>query len=272
LYESKNREVEIIESTNRRRVERLSYFEKQNQLLKQHLKSYMEDKPEKLETHSHKVENIYNELTIQKHDKKQLYQEKLKLEEELDILKVNYEKQNTIINELNMELKYKLDELRLENELIIEEKSKVIEIINKELNEKCELVQGLNAKIDKLMKSNGPLLNERVKMSELCSKMTEENNRLYKKWVLIKKNENKQKILIERLKKINSELQDKKDLKRKTKKRMFNYETHTDTDGDILDIEKEFEAKDDIRRDKNDYFDESFTEEDEISIGDSELI
>jgi hypothetical protein len=50
LYESKNREVEIIESTNRRRVERLSYFEKQNQLLKQHLKSYMEDKPEKLET------------------------------------------------------------------------------------------------------------------------------------------------------------------------------------------------------------------------------
>jgi hypothetical protein len=102
--------------------------------------------------------------------------------------------------------------------------------------------------------------------------MTEENNRLYKKWVLIKKNENKQKILIERLKKINSELQDKKDLKRKTKKRMFNYETHTDTDGDILDIEKEFEAKDDIRRDKNDYFDESFTEEDEISIGDSELI
>ena len=53
---------------------------------------------------------------------------------------------------------------------------------------------------------------------------------------------------------------------------MFNYETHTDTDGDILDIEKEFEAKDDIRRDKNDYFDESFTEEDEISIGDSELI
>ena len=269
MYESKNREVEIIESTNRRRVERLSYFEKQNQLLKQHLKSYVEDKPEKLETHLHKAENIFNELTIQKHDKKQLYQEKLKLEEELDILKVNYEKQNTIINELNMELKYKLDELRLESELIVEEKSKVIEIINKELNEKCELIQNLNAKVDKIVKSNGPLLNERVKMSELCSKLTEENNRLYKKWVLIKKNENKQKILIERMKKINAELQDKKNLKRKTKKRMFNYETHTDTDGDILDTEKDFEAKAELKRDKNDYFDESFTEEDEISLEDS---
>ena len=267
LYESKNREIEIIESTNRRRIERLSYFEKQNQLLKQHLKSYIEDKPEKIESNSlHKHENLYNELTLQKHDKKQLYQEKLKAEEELDILKVNYEKQNTIINELNMELKYKLDELRLENELIVEEKSKVIEIINKELNEKCEMVQSLNAKVEKLMKSNGPLLNDRIKLSEMCSQMTEENNRLYKKWILIKKNENKQKILIERMKKMIAELHEKKNLKRKTKKKRKCYETHTDTDVDILEIEREYDSNKDSGKEKiNDYFDESLTD-DEISI------
>ncbi len=42
----------------------MSFLEKQNQLLKQHLKSYFEEKPEKCDANSHKSDNIYNELNI----------------------------------------------------------------------------------------------------------------------------------------------------------------------------------------------------------------
>ena len=228
------------------------------------MKSFIEEKPEKLEQN-----NKNNDNEAYKYDKKQLYQEKLKLEEELDTLKVNFEKQNTIINELNMELKYKLDELKLENELIIEEKTKVNEIITNELNEKCELIQNLNAKVDKLMKTNSSLLGDRIKLSEMCSNLTEENNRLYKKWILIKKSENKQKILIERMKKVNYEMNDKKNIKRKIKKARLknNKKIDTDTDYDILDIERE-----DVTIDKTDYFDKSDSDEDRSIENNSTLI
>jgi hypothetical protein len=250
LYDSKNRELEIIESTHKRRVDRVSYLEKQNQLLKQHLKSYIEEKPEKLDANQHKSDNIYNELSVYKHDYKHVFQEKLKVEEELDVLRVNYEKQNTIVNELNMELKYKLDEVRLECELKLEEKSRMIDLLNKELDEKCAFNQNLNAKSDKLMKTNNNLLEDRIKLSEVCSKLTEENNRLYKKWILIKKNENKQKILIERMKKANFEMENNKKLKRKIKKsRKFSY---SDYENDNLDGDAD--AEEDFISEKDDYY------------------
>lgn len=186
LCESKSKELETLEKTHSRRFERL---EKQ-------LKSFEKEK----QIVTIEPEGTQNQLIIYKNDNKRLLKEKMDLEEQIDMAQLKIDRQNSIIQEIRIELDCKLAELQNESEQKIMEKTNEVEKLKNELDHlKC-----LNANFDALnVKLEGnvrEIKSEKDKMNEMCQALDEENKKLLKKLNYLKNSEKKFKSLLENMK------------------------------------------------------------------------
>jgi centlein len=208
---AKDRQIEMLKYAHARRLEHLNSLEKECTLLKEHLKSYEQSdetvckelfmksnqNDEKRNGYVRKdADLISTELKLSQNENKKLLSENFSLKERVDFLQVKCEEQNGQLEALRFELDTKLNDRR--SEYLVENEHLEREIKSTKEKLKCtcqELVETQN-KFEDLNSKFTELMNERTKYFDLCTRLSQENKKLFKKHFQTKKSDNKYRMLL----------------------------------------------------------------------------
>ena len=242
LCQAKDKQLETIRQAHQRRLERLISLEKQYKLLKDHLRSYVDEEGLKEDYYKHQCKSalndselfaktcsdsigyvrndselLRNELRMCRHDNRRLMHENHTLKESFDLITVKHEDQNEQIETLRLELNLKQSERNHRQQLAEHAHEIAIKCSNERLKKSAEEIHTLTRNVHELDAKCEQLGKERLKHIELSTKLAEENKKLYKKWFQIRTNESKfRSLLIEQM---NKHSQSQVKLKRKTCRR-----------------------------------------------------
>lgn len=223
LCRAKDKQLETIRIAHQRRLERLISLEKQYKLLKDHLRSYVDEEhktdghsksqckhacsgalndtgmpyvgvhPETVSgyTRNQDAELLRNQLKVYRHQNEKLLQENLDQKEEIDILNVKCGEQNERIQNFRLQLNYKCSEQEQANAMREKQYKSDLKQNNDKLMRSKEEIRQLKSSLNELESKYSQLFKERSKYIELSSKLSDENKRLYKRWFQLRTNENK---------------------------------------------------------------------------------
>ena len=211
LCKAKDQQLETLRISHHRRLERLNSLEKQYKLLKDHLKSYTgnektsnefptnrnisNDNPVKGYTRKDN-ESLWNETKFLRKENESLVNENFSLKEEIDLLKVKSDHQHEQIENLQMELNLKLDSKQENYDKLLSNCEKELKTCKEKLRVSNEEITSLKLKLDELDKNCDELVDERIKYVDLCTKLSNENKKLYKKWFQSRKADSKYRMLL----------------------------------------------------------------------------
>jgi hypothetical protein len=222
----------MLKYAHARRLEHLNSLEKECSLLKEHLKSYepidesdsqvlfikSNQNDEKRSAYVRKdAELMSAELKLSQSENKKLLNENFSLKERNDFLKVKCEEQNEQLEAIRFELDSKLNEKRSEYLGKNEQMEKELKLTKEKL--KCshqELMETQN-KFEELNSKFTELMNERMKYFDLCTRLSQENKKLFKKHFQAKKSDSKYRMLLMDQMKKHSEAKLKRKISKNTK-------------------------------------------------------
>ena len=212
LCKAKDQQLETLRVSHQRRLERLSSLEKQYKLLKDHLKSYTASERPTTDTSSSKNptndfpiatgytrkdnEALWNETKFLRKENEALMSENFSLKEEIDLLKVKSDEQHEQIESFKIELDLKLENKQDNYEKLLSNCEKELKTTKEKLKTSNEEVNSLKLKMEDLDKNCDELVEEREKYVDLCSKLSSENKKLYKKWFQSRKTDSKYRMLL----------------------------------------------------------------------------
>jgi len=211
LCKAKDQQLETLRISHHRRLERLNSLEKQYKLLKDHLKSYTgsEKTPNETAVNKHNSnenqiigytrkdnESLWNETKFLRKENESLLKENFSLKEEIDLLKVKSDEQNEQIESLKMEVNLRLDSKQENYDKLVNNCEKELKITKEKLRTSHDEIKSLKLKIDDLDKNCDELVDERIKYVDLCTKLSNENKKLYKKWFQSRKTDSKYRMLL----------------------------------------------------------------------------
>jgi hypothetical protein len=262
LCRAKDKQLETIRIAHQRRLERLISLEKQYKLLKDHLRSYVDEENHN-DGHHHKkhhkhtcsalndtglpcvgnlseningytrndTELMRNQLKVFRHQNEKLLQENLDQKEEIDILNVKCGEQNERIQHFKLQLSSLSSEQEDLNSLREKQFKQDLKQNNEKLKKSNEEINQLKISLSELESKYSQLFKERSKYIELSSKLSDENKKLYNRWYQLRTNENKfRKTVIEQMNK-NSPVQNKRNPFRVCSKK---YRDGTESSNDLL--------------------------------------
>ena len=210
LCKAKDEQLETLRASHQRRLERYNSLEKQYKLLKEHLKSYtgsekstLPDKNSSNENHHNMAgytrkdtESLWNENKFFRKENESLLGENFRLKEEIDVLKVKSDEQKELIEQFKMDLDLKLDNKQESYDKLLANCEKELKVTKEKLRVSQEEISSLKIKIDELDKNCDELVDERIKYVDLCTKLSNENKKLYKKWFQTRKTDSKYRMLL----------------------------------------------------------------------------
>ena len=211
LCKAKDQQLETLRISHHRRLERLNSLEKQYKLLKDHLKSYTGNEKASNDTAANKNassdntikgytrkdnQSLWNETKFLRKENESLCNENFSLKEEIDLLKVKSDHQHEQIENLKMELNLKLDNKQEHYEKLLSNCEKELKMTKEKLRVSNEEIASYKLKLNELDKNCDELVDERIKYVDLCTKLSNENKKLYKKWFQSRKADSKYRMLL----------------------------------------------------------------------------
>ncbi|XP_078314119.1 centlein-like isoform X3 [Crassostrea virginica] len=191
----KNRELEELKKAHAKRLDRLKSAQTDYKILKDQLKLYEDENSNKVERGRKKKradpkelrqensDKVWNELTVYKNENRNLVVEKMALEEEIDMLKVQSSQDAATLHELKMALEQERDSRQYDkkkSEYQNQEKSDLqseLTLVKSEVQSKSIRMEKLDRELREVQCEKEALLEERRNLKSEISELKQGNSK-----------------------------------------------------------------------------------------------